>query len=58
MVEVGFNQPLYTVTETGSVSVCVDLISPEAIQENALVVLTISTGEGTASGKHVFHHTF
>lgn len=57
-MDVGFNQPLYSVTETGSVSVCVDLISPEAIQENALVVLTVTTGEGTASGKHVFHHRY
>lgn len=50
VVEVGFNQSSYFVAETESVSVCVDLISPEAIQENALVVLTVSTGEGTASG--------
>lgn len=50
VVEVGFNQSAYFVAETESVSVCVDLISPEAIQENALVVLTVSTGEGTASG--------
>ena len=50
---VGFNQPSYLVIETESVSVCVDLIHPEVIQNNAPVVLTVSTGEGTASGEHI-----
>ena len=45
---VGFNQLSYLVTETESVSVCVDLIRSDV--ENALVNLTVSTGEGNASG--------
>lgn len=50
MVVVGFNQSSYTVLETESVSVCVDLIRPEALQEDTVIVLRVSTGEGTASG--------
>lgn len=49
-VNVGFDQTLYTVVEGSAVNVCVNLISPEKIRADAMVILTISSGAGTATG--------
>lgn len=49
-MDVGFDQPLYTVVEGSSVSVCVNLNSPDEIGEGEIVALRIAPGAGTATG--------
>ena len=59
MVEIGFNDTVYSVNEGETVVVCVELSGPEVIDNKLITVSAISTIPGTATGElfHVYIHS-
>ena len=51
MVEIGFNDTVYSVDEGETVVVCVELSGPEVIDDKLISISTISTIPGTATGE-------